>query len=50
MTLLSSIDKVKIDMDTEQNNIKDLQDSLDELISSLKDAGDWCNACNRPLV
>jgi DNA repair exonuclease SbcCD ATPase subunit len=49
-TLLSSIDKVKTDMDTEQNNINNLQNSLDELISSLKEAGDWCNTCNRPLV
>ena len=49
-TLLSSIKKVTFDMETEQNNIKNLQNTLDELISSLKDAGDWCNTCNRPLV
>lgn len=49
-TLLSSIEKVKIDLQSEQTNIEDLQSSLDDLIQSLKDAGDWCNTCNRPLV
>lgn len=49
-TLLSSIEKVKVDLQSEQTNIEDLQSSLDDLIQSLKDAGDWCNACNRPLV
>ena len=49
-TLLLSIEKVKVDLQSEQTNIKDLQSSLDDLIQSLKDAGDWCNACNRPLV
>ena len=48
--LLSSIEKVKIDLQSEQTNIEDLQSSLDDLIQSLKDAGDWCNTCNRPLV
>ena len=49
-TLLSSIEKVKVDLQSEQTNIEDLQSSLDDLIQSLKDAGDWCNTCNRPLV
>jgi len=49
-TLLLSIEKVKVDLQSEQTNIKDLQSSLDDLIQSLKDAGDWCNSCNRPLV
>jgi DNA repair exonuclease SbcCD ATPase subunit len=49
-TLLSSIEKVKVDLQSEQTNIEDLQSSLDDLIQSLKDAGDWCNACNRPLA
>ena len=49
-TLLSSIEKVKVDLQSEQTNIEDLQSSLDDLIQSLKDAGDWCNSCNRPLV
>jgi DNA repair exonuclease SbcCD ATPase subunit len=49
-TLLSSIKKVKVDLQSEQTNIEDLQSSLDDLIQSLKDAGDWCNTCNRPLV
>jgi DNA repair exonuclease SbcCD ATPase subunit len=49
-TLLSSIEKIKVDLQSEQTNIEDLQSSLDDLIQSLKDAGDWCNACNRPLV
>ena len=48
--LLSSIEKVKIDLQSEQTNIEDLQSSLDDLIQSLKDAGDWCNTGNRTLV
>ena len=50
VNLLDSSEKTNNDLDAESKNLTDLQNQLEDLISNLKKSGEWCDACNRPLV
>lgn len=48
--LKTKLSKTKTNIETEKNNIQQLKNDLQKLKKELQAAGNWCDACDRPLI